>query len=59
MSYPTTRRHPRTLAEAFPRDHAVAITHHSGQRRIVDVLLDCAAAFGIGAALAIVVIRHL
>jgi len=22
MSWPTTRRHPRTLREAFPRDHA-------------------------------------
>jgi hypothetical protein len=25
MSWPTTRKHPRTLAEAYPRDHACAI----------------------------------
>lgn len=28
MSYPTSRRFPRTLAEAFPRDHACAIEHY-------------------------------
>ena len=28
MSTPTTRRHPRTLAEAFPRDHACAVEHY-------------------------------
>ena len=24
----TTRRHPRTLAEAFPREHACAVEHY-------------------------------
>ncbi len=28
MSWPTTRRHPRSLAEAFPRDHACAVEHY-------------------------------
>ena len=26
--WPTVRRHPRSLAEAFPFDHASAIEHH-------------------------------
>lgn len=26
--WPTTRRHPRSLAEAFPCDHADPIEHH-------------------------------
>ena len=28
MSYPTSRRHPRSLAEAYPRDHADPITFY-------------------------------
>lgn len=28
MSWPTSRRHPRSLAEAFPRDHACAVEHY-------------------------------
>jgi len=28
MSTPTTRRHPRTMAEAWPREHANPITHY-------------------------------
>lgn len=28
MSCPTTRRHPRSLAEAFPDERACAIEHH-------------------------------
>jgi hypothetical protein len=28
VSWPTTRRHPRTLAQAFPRDHACAVEHY-------------------------------
>lgn len=59
MSYPTTRRYPRTLAEAFPRDHAYAVTRYAGHRRILDVLLDWGTAIGIGAAAAIFVISHL
>jgi hypothetical protein len=26
--WPTTRKHPRSMAEAFPLDHAMAIEHH-------------------------------
>lgn len=28
MSFPTSRRFPRSLAEAFPRDHACAVEHY-------------------------------
>jgi hypothetical protein len=28
MSWPTTRRYARSLAEAFPRDHACAVEHY-------------------------------
>jgi hypothetical protein len=28
VSFPTSRRYPRTLAEAFPRDHACAVEHY-------------------------------
>ena len=28
MSWPTTRRYPRSLAQAFPRDHACAVEHY-------------------------------
>lgn len=59
MSWPTTRRHPRTMAEAFPRDHACAVTRYAGSRRIVDALLDWAAAIGAGSAAAIFIVRHL
>lgn len=31
MSYPTSRRFSRTLAQAFPREHAQAITHYRGR----------------------------
>lgn len=51
----TTRRYPRTLHEAFPRDRqwAYAIERHTPVR---DALLDVAlaAAIGIGLALALV-----
>lgn len=30
MSYPTTRKYPRTLAEAWPREHANPITFYPG-----------------------------
>ncbi len=36
MSWPTTRRHPRSLAQAFPRDHAAAITHYRAPGRFVN-----------------------
>lgn len=28
MSWPTTRKHPRSLAQAFPRDYAHAVEHY-------------------------------
>ena len=59
MSCPTVRRYPRTLAEAFPRDHACAVYRYTGSRRIVDALLDWAAAIGIGTAAGIFIVRHL
>lgn len=40
--HPTTRRHPRSLAEAFPREHAAAIERYRGPvpaQRILGVLL--------------------
>lgn len=48
---PTTRRHPRALAEAFPQDHADPIEHYAAEprwQRLAGVLLAC----GIGVALA-------
>jgi hypothetical protein len=29
VSFPTTRRYPRTLAEAWPREHANPIEHYT------------------------------
>ena len=49
--YPTSRRHPRSLAEAFPREHADAIEHCPAPLRweaIASVLL--AVAIGVGLA---------
>jgi hypothetical protein len=50
MSTPTTRRHPRSLAEAFPRDHAYPIEHYPEPltRRVVRVAvcIGCAAFIG-------------
>jgi hypothetical protein len=40
--WPTTRRHPRSLAEAFPAEHAAAIERYRGPvpaQRILGVLL--------------------
>lgn len=28
MGWPTTRRYARSMAEAFPRDHACAVEHY-------------------------------
>lgn len=33
MSCPTTRRHPRSLAEAWPREHANPIEFYPSARR--------------------------
>lgn len=54
MSTPTTRRYPRTLAEAFPHDarHAYAVERSSRFDQVSGVLL--AVAIGIGLALALV-----
>jgi hypothetical protein len=55
MSTPTTRKFPRTMAEAFPSDarHAYAIERTSRRMESVgSVLLACA--IGIGFALALV-----
>jgi hypothetical protein len=39
VSTPTTSRHPRTLAEAFPREHACAVEHYRPPMgRLGDVL---------------------
>ncbi len=35
MSCPTTRRYPRTLAEAWPREHATPITFYPAPSRAV------------------------
>lgn len=32
MSYPTSRKFPRSMAEAFPKDYAAAIEHHRAHR---------------------------
>ena len=34
MSYPTSRRYARTLAQAWPRDYACAIERHPASCRI-------------------------
>jgi hypothetical protein len=48
--YPTTRRYPRTLADAWPREHAAPIRHYPGRfNRIYGVLLTVA--IGVFAAL--------
>lgn len=49
MSTPTTRRYPRSLAEAFPDVRAYAIEHTTRHR---STLADIALAVVIGAALA-------
>ena len=49
MSAPTTRRHPRTLAEAFPREHADPVTFYpSSLWRYGRALICLAAAVAIG-----------
>ena len=41
MSYPTTRKYPRTMAQAFPQDHAEAVTVYRRPRylRLLNVAL--------------------
>ena len=53
--YPTTRRHPRTLAEAWPHEHASAIEVYTTRVRmwetVAGVLLAVAIGVGLAAAL--------
>jgi hypothetical protein len=54
VSWPTTRRHPRSLAEAFPDERACAIEHHRALPVldwVLGVLLAVAVAIGLGIAL--------
>ena len=46
--YPTTRRHPRSMAEAFPKDHAAAIHHYRNSVPRVDKALGVLLAIVIG-----------
>jgi len=50
MSYPTSRRHPRSLAEAFPQDAAEAIHGYRVPR--VELALGVVLAVVIGVLLA-------
>jgi hypothetical protein len=54
MSTPTTRRHPRTLAEAWPREHANPISHYRrhGGGDLIRAIACVAACALIGAMLA-------
>ena len=53
MSTPTTRKFPRTMAEAFPSDarHAYAIEHSRRFNAVGSVLLAIAIGLGLGLAL--------
>ena len=53
--YPTTRRHPRSLASAFPREHANPIEIHRRPTRIYAVLM----AVVLGVVLALLLVHHL
>ncbi len=55
MSAPTTRRYPRSLAEAFPAEHACAIEVYRAPWRFKDALravVCVAACVAIGSMLA-------
>lgn len=51
MSYPTSRRYPRSLAQAFPKEHANPIEYHCGPQIVRGWVLATA----IGVALAVLV----
>jgi hypothetical protein len=53
MTCPTTRRHPRSLAEAFPDARACAVEHYRAPR--ADRWAGFALAVAIGVALAFVI----
>jgi hypothetical protein len=56
MSWPTTRRHPRTLTEAF--DDAERASWREGwQRQHALLVADVALAVAIGVALALVIVH--
>lgn len=55
----TTRRHPRTLADAFPADRACAIEHHRAARAIVPPVLGFLAAIVAAVLIAIEAIGRL
>ena len=50
----TTRRYPRSLAEAWPRDYSQAIERPA--RRMSDTMLDVCAAIAIGVAFTLFII---
>ena len=53
--YPTSRRYPRSLAQAWPREHANPIEVHRRPNRLLGVLMATA----IGIALALTLVHHL
>lgn len=55
MSHPTTRRHPRSLAQAYPREHANPIEFYPAGfvRRYWRAAVCIAALITIGATLAL------
>lgn len=55
MSWPTTRKHPRSLADAFPDERAS--WSEGWQRRRALLAADAALAVAIGVALALVIIH--
>ena len=55
MSWPTTRKHPRSLADAFPAERAS--WSEGWQRRHTLLVADVALAVAIGVALALVIIH--
>lgn len=55
MSWPTTRKHPRSLADAFPSERAS--WSEGWQRRHTLLVADVALAVAIGVALALVIVH--
>jgi hypothetical protein len=58
MSYPTSRRHPRTMLEAWQIDGANAIEHYRADRA-ADLVIDLVVAVIIGVPLAIWLVHYL
>jgi hypothetical protein len=55
--YPTTRRYPRSLAQAWPREHANPITHYRTNR--THPAYSAMLAVAIGVVLALLLVHHL